>query len=112
MAGHTTSYHFDKDTKEFELSYTTATECSSRITEVYFNRLLHYPDGYEHTVTPASQVSVTLSAEGFRILLEHADEIEDGSAVTFTMKPKAATINAREGKDSATEAEQRPMVIP
>ena len=88
VAGNIQNYHFNKNTKEFSLSYKINQDCKSTITEIYFNKEMHYPNDFEYKLTPADHIQMTLSDNGFLILLSHDDALNAGDLITFTMSPK------------------------
>ncbi len=45
MAGNTLSMGFDKETKEFNLSFELCPTCGE--TEIYLNEQFHYPNGFD-----------------------------------------------------------------
>lgn len=88
VAGFTDKYKFNKDTKEFSLSYSVNPDCKSSRTEIYFNAAMHYPNGFEHTISPSDQVTVTISDNGFLIYLDHDRSMNAGDVIIFNMVPK------------------------
>ena len=88
VAGFTDSYKFNKDTKAFQLSYRINAACKSSVTEIYFNKAMHYPSGFDHELSPVGKVTMSISENGFLVLLQHDSDIEPDSTVTFSMVPK------------------------
>lgn len=88
VAGYTTAYKFDRVTKDFELTYTVNTRCQSRRTEVYFNRQMHYPNGYQATVSPRDKVKISLSENGLLIYLDHDEDMIEGDEIHFTLRAR------------------------
>lgn len=88
VAGHATSYKFDRESKAFELIYTVNAECQSMRTEVYFNEAMHYPLGYTTSVSPKSAVRVSVSENGFLLYLDHDESLQDGQIIHFTLIAK------------------------
>ena len=93
VAGFTDTYKFDKDSNVFTLSYRTNAACKSGVTEIYFNRVMHYPDGFDHELSPSEGVSMSISDDGFRVLLKHDVKMAAGTLITFSMKPKTGKIS-------------------
>ena len=88
VAGYTDSYKFDIDTKTFTLSYRINADCKSTVTEIYFNKEMHYPRGFDHEISPADKIKMSISENGFLIILEHDSDLETGSIVSFSLSPK------------------------
>ncbi|XP_066919762.1 endoglycoceramidase-like [Clytia hemisphaerica] len=85
VAGNIQNYHFNKDTKEFSLSYKINPDCKSTLTEIYFNKEMHYPNGYKYSVSQ----NVHLSEEGYLIILDHkATGYTADDLIEFTLSPK------------------------
>ena len=89
VAGYTDSYKFDIDTKAFQLTYRINSACTSRVTEIYYNKAMHYPGGFDHELSPEGMVTLSISDNGFLILLEHDASLVAGSTVTFSITPKS-----------------------
>ena len=87
VAGNIESYSFDKDTNEFHLSYHVNADCQSTTTEVYFNKAMHYPNGFDYTLSPKDHVKMSISDNGFLINLVH-DSLNAGDKITFSLSPK------------------------
>ncbi|XP_057303552.1 endoglycoceramidase-like isoform X1 [Hydractinia symbiolongicarpus] len=85
VAGFTKNYKFDQETKNFVLTYEISSVCESRRTEIYFNKKLHYPNGYNVTLTPYDHVTVTLSSNGFLFYLDHDEILTPGTEVSFQL---------------------------
>ena len=90
VAGFTDTYKFDKDSKAFNLSYRTNAACKSRMTEIYFNQAMHYPDGFDHELSPSEGVSMSISEDGYRVILQHDEGMAAGTTISFSMTPKAS----------------------
>lgn len=90
VAGFTDTYNFDKDSKVFSLSYRTNAACKSGVTEIYFNKVMHYPDGFDHELSPSEGVSMSISDDGYRVVLQHSEGMAAGTLITFSMKPKTS----------------------
>ena len=88
VAGNTISYKFDKDSKDFSLSYKVNSNCKSSRTEIYYNKAMHYPNGFTHDLTPSDHVKMSISTNGYLIFLEHDNTLKDGDVITFKMSPK------------------------
>lgn len=86
VAGLTNSFKFDKDSKDFELTYTVTSTCKSQRTQVYFNKDMHYPNGYSTSVSPQDKVNVTLSANELYFFLDHDESMQSGEQIKFTLK--------------------------
>ena len=85
VAGNIQSYHFNKDTKEFSLSYKISQDCQSTITEIYYNKELHYPNGYKYSLSP----NIHISEQDYRIILSHIPaHYSPGDLIEFSMSPK------------------------
>jgi len=87
VAGLTKYYKFDMKTYIFTLVYSITTQCSSTRTEVYFNKLKHYPNGFNYKVIPKS-VNITVSDKGFLIYLHHGKDFNVGTQIQFQLIPK------------------------
>lgn len=86
VAGRTKEYRFNKDTHLFTLNY-EVDACTNYTTEIYFNKELHYPNGYAHTLTP-KEVEFSESADGFKIYLTHPADMVKGTKIGFQLSPK------------------------
>ena len=87
VAGHTKSYSFDKDSRHFSLTYAVKLGCSNVRTEVYFNKKMHYSNGYDYKVTPKNKVKVQESEDGLKLFLDHSDELMPGTIINFNLVP-------------------------
>ncbi|XP_057303553.1 endoglycoceramidase-like isoform X2 [Hydractinia symbiolongicarpus] len=85
VAGNTESYSFNQESKSFELVYTTTLSCHSRRTIIYFNKKLHYPNGYRISYSPSTQLHVSYSKNRFLIYLDHSDSLPHGLRVSFQL---------------------------
>ena len=108
VAGFTDTYKFDKDSKAFNLSYRTNAACKSRMTEIYFNQAMHYPDGFDHELSPSESVSMLISEDGYRVILQHDEGIAAGTLITFSMKPKAPTTTTKAAAEQQHRFNTRP----
>ena len=93
VAGRTHSFSFDKSTKVFSLVYETVNSCQSERTIVYFNKALHYPNGYSFKISPHFKVS--LSENGYLLYLDQVDKVPHGTVVKFKMMPTGLMENER-----------------
>ncbi|XP_066919761.1 endoglycoceramidase-like [Clytia hemisphaerica] len=85
VAGNIQIYHFNKDTKEFSLSYRINPDCKSTLTEIYFNKEMHYPNGYQYSVSS----NVHFSEQDYRIILSHIPAyFSPGDLIEFSISPK------------------------
>lgn len=88
VAGHTHSYTFDIKTKVFILVYETVGSCKSGRTIVYFNKNLHYPNGYRYEIYP--NFKVTLSENEYFLYLDEVNKVPN-TVVTFKLFPLSFT---------------------
>ena len=95
VAGFTDSYKFDKDSKVFTLAYRTNAACKSGVTEIYFNKVMHYPDGFDHQLSPSEGITMSISNDGYRIILQHNEGIAANTTISFSMQPKAQTTTTK-----------------
>jgi len=83
VAGKTQQFQFDRESKWFMLSYITIASCKSTRTEVYFNKKLHYSNGYHLEYAPKSHLKVSESDNGFLLLIDHDADLPTGSEIYF-----------------------------
>ena len=95
VAGFTDSYKFDKDSKVFTLDYRTNAACKSGVTEIYFNKVMHYPNGFDHQLSPSEGITMSISNDGYRIILQHNEGIAANTTISFSMQPKAQTTTTK-----------------
>ena len=95
VAGFTDSYKFDKDSKVFTLAYRTNAACKSGVTEIYFNKVMHYPDGFDHQLSPSEGITMSISDDGYRIILQHDKGMAANTTISFSMQPKAQTTTTK-----------------
>jgi len=88
VAGKTKSYNFDIRNNHFSLVYQISEKCYSLRTQIYFNKNLHYSNGYKYEVTPKGHVTVRESKSGLLLYLEHSKFMVPGTTVTFQLSPK------------------------
>nr|BAB16370.1 endoglycoceramidase [Cyanea nozakii] len=86
VAGHTIGYKFDRITKKFDLSFVVTADCRSTESIVYFNKDLHYSNGYDVTVFPKD--SVTWKQVEKKIIINHSQKLSAGTTVTFSLVAK------------------------
>ena len=86
VAGYTKGFRFNKDTKEFTLSFATASSCKSTETVIYFNKNLHYPYGFNMNIDPHS--SATWKNSGNYILVTHDQHLPSGYSINISISPK------------------------
>ena len=67
------------------MAYKINPDCKSTQTEIYFNREMHYPDDFEYKLTPLEHVKMSVSDNGFLILLNHDQALKAEDLVSFTM---------------------------
>ena len=84
VAGNTISYKFDKDSKDFSLSYSVNSNCKSSRTEIYYNKM-HYSNGFTIDITPSDHVNMSYSDDGFLIYLDHDSTLQDGDVISFAV---------------------------
>eukprot|EP00928_Gymnodinium_smaydae_P079716 TRINITY_DN63575_c0_g1_i1.p1 TRINITY_DN63575_c0_g1~~TRINITY_DN63575_c0_g1_i1.p1 ORF type:complete len:516 (-),score=85.19 TRINITY_DN63575_c0_g1_i1:191-1738(-) len=58
VAGHIESMHFDRQTAKFELNFVPNEACRLP-TEVYANKIIHYPNDFDVKIVPAEAATVT-----------------------------------------------------
>lgn len=92
VAGYTGTFHFNRETKEFHLTYTIAERIASTRTVVYFNKKQHYSDGYTYKVDPKDLVTVTENENGFLLFLDHVEHASIGTEISFNLAPKVEIL--------------------
>jgi len=88
VAGATKNYKFNKDNYHFSLVYEITNTVASLRTEIYFNKKMHYRDGYTFKVTPKEHITVHESKNGFLLYIDHSPHIVPGTTITFKLYPK------------------------
>ena len=86
VAGYTKGFRFDKDTKNFTLSFATSANCKSTESLIYFNKDLHYRDGFNVFVNPLD--SATWKQDGNFILVSHEKNLPAGYDINISISPK------------------------
>ena len=86
VAGETIRYKYDRKTHKFDLSFAVSSKCRSAETVIYFNKNLHYPNGYSIVVAPSG--SVTWQQIGNKVLINHSADLSPGTIVSFSLSAK------------------------
>lgn len=86
VAGYTKGFRFDKDTKEFSLSFQISPDCESTETVIYFNEPLHYPKGFHIVVSP--HLAATWKQDGNYILIQHDEKLPSFYDISVSISPK------------------------
>ena len=86
VAGKTRSYKYDRNTQDFDLSFTVSADCKSTETIVYFNEKLHYPNRFSVTTLPLGKI--TWHKVGNLIFVAHVKDLSPGTEVRFALKKK------------------------
>jgi len=83
VAGTVTQSLFNSTTAAYTLSYKTKKSCTTP-TEIYFNQPLHYPNGYQCTVTPSTSAQCILVSSN-HLEVHHSSTLPDQTLITITV---------------------------
>ena len=83
VAGKTQRFQFDRESRWFMLSYVITASCKSTRTEVYFNKDIHYYNGYHLEYAPKANLKVSESDNGFLLYIDHDADLPPGSEIYF-----------------------------
>ncbi|CAI8015649.1 Endoglycoceramidase [Geodia barretti] len=84
VAGVTTLMLYNEITKRFTLTYYVTAACTSNTTEIYFNKALHYSQGYTVAVAPSNSVTWKEENDNY-VIVSHSRSLPEGALIDVSI---------------------------